>query len=570
MKAWGCFMGNEKLESVAHFRQFANASRNLCQALSLSRQNENSELLAAIYSALADFPDSVLEDDELIGILDALAADNIPTKQGIAEPLTRFLLTLGFAHVRLYERSGARGSLERALSISDSALLLISREAFPRLWAFAHVLAGDSKRLLFEMSGDVALEHYREAVDAIRRGDDPTAWAEVANRLGREYQIRVAGDKVENLRRAAELFEVIERIWEEAGSVWNVAKSRVALADVRVALNRDDQDLRVAVAYYRHAFNLFERIGDRRSTEVLAEKIRFLETVNFSAYYPRTVFIGNRYSLVIYAHLPELQREVHLDAQKFSAELGAAVPTPRQSRNTTKLERDTLVTMVPECPQIRFDPPELIKRWDGNWTRFLFDFEMNRELIGEVLLVQISIQVAGIEIASIRNCAIEVTESAASQVRRAPTDHARKNPLPDAELATKTSALYQKIFVSYSRRDREVTEKYKVAQVALGNDTFIDVDNLRAGEDWRAALARAIDQADVFQLFWSFNSASSEHCRYEWMYALQVRCPDGHCEGFIRPVFWQKPMPDPPPELKDLNFRYAPLAGEMKLADQSG
>lgn len=97
---------------------------------------------------------------------------------------------------------------------------------------------------------------------------------------------------------------------------------------------------------------------------------------------------------------------------------------------------------------------------------------------------------------------------------------------------------------------------YAAAQSALGNELFIDVDSLRAGEDWRAGLARAIDGVDVFQLFWSRHSAASEYCQHEWQYAYASRCRDTACDGFIRPVYWEEPMPAPPEELSDIQFRY--------------
>jgi hypothetical protein len=124
--------------------------------------------------------------------------------------------------------------------------------------------------------------------------------------------------------------------------------------------------------------------------------------------------------------------------------------------------------------------------------------------------------------------------------------------------------LYQKIFVSYSRIDQVIAERYKQAQTALGNEAFIDVDNLRTGENWRFGLANAINCADVFQLFWSKNSANSKYCRYEWTYALEYRCPDTKCEGFIRPVYWEKPMLDPPSELSHINFKYVPLGSNAR------
>jgi hypothetical protein len=161
------------------------------------------------------------------------------------------------------------------------------------------------------------------------------------------------------------------------------------------------------------------------------------------------------------------------------------------------------------------------------------------------------VKVPGIEIACISNCAIEVIGS--------PKRGEKVNALAHAQSESKTSSSYQNIFVSYSRRDLRITESYMAANRALMNEVFIDVDNIRAGEDWKAGLAKAIDVADVFQLFWSKNSANSKYCRYEWMYALESRCVNDKYGGFIRPVYWKKPMANPPPELSWFNFRYVPL-----------
>ena len=42
----------------------------------------------------------------------------------------------------------------------------------------------------------------------------------------------------------------------------------------------------------------------------------------------------------------------------------------------------------------------------------------------------------------------------------------------------------------------------------------------------------------------------------QWRAALQRRT-----ENFIRPLYWEKPMPDPPEELGHLHFAYYPLGG---------
>jgi hypothetical protein len=46
------------------------------------------------------------------------------------------------------------------------------------------------------------------------------------------------------------------------------------------------------------------------------------------------------------------------------------------------------------------------------------------------------------------------------------------------------------------------------------------------------------------------------------MYALEKKCGDTRCFGVIRPVYWQKPMPTPPPELAHLHFQ------QIKLEDE--
>ena len=50
-----------------------------------------------------------------------------------------------------------------------------------------------------------------------------------------------------------------------------------------------------------------------------------------------------------------------------------------------------------------------------------------------------------------------------------------------------------------------------------------------------------IRAADVFQLFWSRNSMTSPWVRQEWEYALSL----GRAH-FIRPTYWETPMPEAP------------------------
>jgi len=120
---------------------------------------------------------------------------------------------------------------------------------------------------------------------------------------------------------------------------------------------------------------------------------------------------------------------------------------------------------------------------------------------------------------------------------------------------------YQSIFCSYSHKDKQIVERIEKAYRALGFDYLRDVTTLRSGERWDDRLIELIDNADLFQLFWSTFSAQSLYVEKEWRHALTL----GR-ENFIRPVRWADPIdPAPPSELQNLHFAYVP---ELANADR--
>lgn len=277
----------------------------------------------------------------------------------------------------------------------------------------------------------------------------------------------------------------------------------------------------------------------------------------FTAYYPREASVGERYGLYVYAHDLSGESKVYEDVQKFAPDLGGVVPKPRVVTAPIRMEQGTPITVVPECDGITFNPPSLTKAYDKPWTRFDFDFRPPAHAADDVLVGRIAVQIGGVEIASIK---FAVDVNPARPVAQPQPAEPVSNPLAAAKMRSATVRTYQHIFVSYSRQDKEVVETYRLAQLALGNDVFVDTYSIRVGEDWQAALARAIDSADIFQLFWSESSAASPNVKDEWDYALKHRCPGDHCAEFIRPVYWTNPMPVKPPDaLGHLNFKYVPL-----------
>ncbi len=287
-----------------------------------------------------------------------------------------------------------------------------------------------------------------------------------------------------------------------------------------------------------------------------------VDDVHFTAYYPREAAANAESGMYVYAHISEFAHDIEQEVQQFVQKLGGSVPRPRSSKNIAQIRKGTPVTIRVECADLAIEPLEQTKRWNGEYVRYDFSFKPTADQVGEAVVAHITVLIEGIEIAAIKGCAIEIVRGSQAATVRAPGAQmigAPANPLAQAKQAlTKKSAdVHKRIFISYSVKDRAVAEAYRFAQIALNNDVFMDYYSLRAGQNWRAALADAIDSADVFQLFWSKNSAASDHVRDEWQYALEFRCAGTDGSDYILPVYWVEPLPIlPPQELAHLHFRY--------------
>ena len=125
-------------------------------------------------------------------------------------------------------------------------------------------------------------------------------------------------------------------------------------------------------------------------------------------------------------------------------------------------------------------------------------------------------------------------------------------------LARSTVEQYQSVFVSYSHKDAEIVDQLERAYRVLGLEYLRDVRSLRSGEKWNESLLKMIDRADIFQLLWSKASKRSRAVTAEWQYALVKQRP-----SFVRPVYWERPMPKPPDQLKHLHFAYLELSRRL-------
>jgi hypothetical protein len=282
------------------------------------------------------------------------------------------------------------------------------------------------------------------------------------------------------------------------------------------------------------------------------------ENVQFTVYRPREVAPDCWYPLVAFAHLaakpagapphePEPVKEVERQARAVLGERLAQDYRPVTQDAPQAVPREATLTFVPDVPGVEFNPPSRNFRWTESVHREEFRLRAGAGLAGQTARGRLSVFLGDILLADVL-LAIPVNRSAAP-------------PTPGGAHEVEQSRPYRKIFASYSHRDAHIVEQFEHLARALGDVYLRDWQHLRAGEVWNDRLRAMIEEADVFQLFWSRNAMESAYVRQEWEHALSLNRPH-----FVRPTYWEEPLPGdparklPPEELLRLHFqRIGPL-----------
>jgi hypothetical protein len=275
------------------------------------------------------------------------------------------------------------------------------------------------------------------------------------------------------------------------------------------------------------------------------------ENVQFTVYRPATLVPGRWHRMLVFTHIDEAPdqapdemtpgQEVSERAQRILAEefesyrqlaADSQFPVPRESE----------VTLIPEVPKITFNPPRRSFIWatDLRVHDESFLLRAPNDLTGSLARGRLSIFLGHLLLADIA-IAFRI-ESVSSNLAASEQQWNRSSTRP-----------FRKVFASYSHRDTQIVKAMEHHVKALGYEYLRDVVHLRSGERWNDRLLGLINDADIFQLFWSSNSARSTHVEREWRYALGLSR-----EAFVRPAFWEVPMPAPPESLRSLHFYRLP------------
>lgn len=283
--------------------------------------------------------------------------------------------------------------------------------------------------------------------------------------------------------------------------------------------------------------------GEGNTTSRTKEDHGAGENVQFTAFYPKAIHSKKWYDVLAYVHLPK-----YLDAITEDGHSRLKIAQGRAGKSSTTayqtIERGTEIIAVPELPGCVFNPPRSSILWLEDWHRLDFRLHVaeTRETgisslprVGRIAFYVGPLLIAETPIWAEISDEIEGTSG-------------------DLEIERETNSIYHTIFVSYSHKDTLIVERLATAYKVLGMQYLRDVESLRSGERWNSALLKMITNADIFQLYWSNNAKDSEYVEQEWRHALSL----GR-ENFIRPIFWEHPVPTPPDELNDLHFAHLEL-----------
>jgi len=278
------------------------------------------------------------------------------------------------------------------------------------------------------------------------------------------------------------------------------------------------------------------------------------DNVQFTVYRPRAVKPGPWYTLLAFAHLatkrpgdspqaPDPVQEVRHQAHGLLGDAGIRAYQSTTQDSTASVPHRETITLIPDVPGLEFNPPSRSFRWTESFHREEFRFQAAQDRVGQIVRGRLSVFLGTMLLADVV-LAIAVQETVDDIPEEAQPHEASK------------AGRYRKVFASYSHKDLQIVEQFEHFAKALGDEYLRDWKNLRAGEVWNERLLKMIEEADVFQLFWSRNSMQSDYVRQEYEHALGL-----NRVNFIRPTYWEEPLPTdpeknlPPETLLKLHFQ---------------
>ena len=282
------------------------------------------------------------------------------------------------------------------------------------------------------------------------------------------------------------------------------------------------------------------------------EAIRIDENVQFSVFRPQVVPPNKWFPMIAFAHLsdrrleappdsPDPIEEVKRQAKELLGNVQAEY-THVVSDSSEGIPVSGEMTFLPEVEGIEFNPPRATFFWLEDVHRQEFRFRANPGMDGKQARGRITVFLGAKIVADVL---INIRIDSNVQI-----DQQSENTVQTS------SRPYRKVFASYSHKDTAIVEEVERIIESFGDSYLRDSKTLRSGENWDERLETLINEADIFQLFWSHSSMRSDFVRREWEHAVSL-----NRTHFVRPVYWENPLPEdqenglPPDPLNRLHFQ---------------
>lgn len=264
-----------------------------------------------------------------------------------------------------------------------------------------------------------------------------------------------------------------------------------------------------------------------------------LEQVTFTAYHPREIQARRWEPMLVFISL-DTAAAMALVAGSAAERLGAKLDQyrPGRSAQSAGLGRGAKLRIIPSAAGIQFNPEFLDVTWQEDAQQHEFRMRAESAQPGQAVNGVVQFY-QGLTLRG----EVPISVFVGQAVARLDSPEAYQQAIARA---------YRHIFASYSHQDTPVVESCESAARSMGDQFLRDVTLLQSGQQWDPRLIQAINDADVFQLFWSRRAAASPFVEREWKHALML-LPTR--PNFIRPVYWSRQLYPTPPELNPLHFQ---------------
>ncbi len=274
-----------------------------------------------------------------------------------------------------------------------------------------------------------------------------------------------------------------------------------------------------------------------KSARQPSPRARGVERPAMTAAYPEAVLPGEWYAMDVYLYLRRYQDIIDREVQKSTQVRGIGYQTVK-THFVRSIPEGTRIRISPSSEDFEVNPEDTTIKWFEDYFHLPFRIRLRK----------------GLESADEVGITIRVTANDlpfGHLVISMCITNVNATPKTVATVATQMQ-WYSDVFASYAHEDIAVVRRRREQYEAIGTSLFIDEYGLRTGVEWKDELLRQLRTSDIFQLFWSTAASKSPYVKWEWRSALGLESIKG--AAFIRPVFWEDPMPDPPDELSGRHF----------------